>query len=435
MLPPLRIGLAGLGTVGAAVLRLLERQAEVLTRRTGRKILVVAVSARDAAKQRGVDLSRFKWFDDPVDLAKYGEIDLFVELIGGADGVALACVEAALGAGKSCVTANKALLAKHGMRLARLAEEKAVALSFEASVAGGIPIVKTLREGLAGNSIERVYGILNGTCNYILSRMETEGLSFEQCLSEAQKLGYAEADPTFDIGGFDTAHKLAILTSLAFGTVIDASAIAIEGIESISLADLEAASELGYRVKLLGVARRTPDGIEQRVHPTMVPKSSAIAQVMGVTNAVTIDADAVHELTLVGPGAGGEATASAIVADIADIARGVRSPPFGLPVATLSEAENAPMQLHRGGYYVRLSVFDRPGAAAAIATRFAERDISLESIVQRRRPGAGDETPGAVPVILITYATHEKIISEALDAVVDDGFLAAKPQFIRIERE
>ncbi|VTZ51711.1 Homoserine dehydrogenase [Methylocella tundrae] len=435
MLPPLRIGLAGLGTVGAAVLRLLERQAEVLTRRTGRKILVVAVSARDAAKQRGVDLSRFKWFDDPADLAKYGEIDLFVELIGGADGVALACVEAALGAGKSCVTANKALLAKHGMRLARLAEEKAVALSFEASVAGGIPIVKTLREGLAGNSIERVYGILNGTCNYILSRMETEGLSFEQCLSEAQKLGYAEADPTFDIGGFDTAHKLAILTSLAFGTVIDASAIAIEGIESISLADLEAASELGYRVKLLGVARRTPDGIEQRVHPTMVPKSSAIAQVMGVTNAVTIDADAVHELTLVGPGAGGEATASAIVADIADIARGVRSPPFGLPVATLSEAENAPMQLHRGGYYVRLSVFDRPGAAAAIATRFAERDISLESIVQRRRPGAGDETPGAVPVILITYATHEKIIREALDAVVDDGFLAAKPQFIRIERE
>ncbi len=435
MLSPLRIGIAGLGTVGAAVIRLLDRQAEVLTRRTGRKIVITGVSARDATKQRGVDLSTVKWFSDPVALAKSSDIDLFVELIGGADGAALASVEAALAAGKPCVTANKALLAKHGMRLARIAEEKAVALSFEASVAGGIPIVKTLREGLAGNSIERVYGILNGTCNYILSRMETEGLSFAQCLSEAQKLGYAEADPTFDIGGFDTAHKLAILASLAFGTVVDADAIAVEGIEAISLADIEAAAELGYRIKLLGVARRTPDGIEQRVHPTMTPKTSAIAQVMGVTNAVTIDADAVHELTLVGPGAGGEATASAIVADIADIARGVRSPPFGLPVATLSEAEHAPMQLHRGGYYVRLSVFDRPGAAAAIATRFAERDISLESIMQRRLPGAGAETPGEVPVILITYATYERTIRAALDAVVEDGFLAAKPQFIRIERE
>ncbi len=435
MSPPLRIGLAGLGTVGVAAIRLLDRQAEVLANRTGRRIAIVGVAARDARKERGVDLSRFRWFADPVELAKSAEIDLFVELIGGAGGAALTSVEAALRTGKSCVTANKALLAAHGMRLAALAEENGVALSFEASVAGGIPIVKTLREGLAGNSIERVYGILNGTCNYILSRMETEEVSFAQCLAEAQKLGYAEADPTFDIGGFDTAHKLAILTSLAFGTVIDANAIAVEGIELITLADIEAAAELGYRIKLLGVARRTPDGIEQRVHPTMVPKSSAIAQVMGVTNAVTIDADAVHELTLVGPGAGGAATASAVVADIADIARGVRSPPFGLPVAALALAEHAPMQLHRGGYYIRLSVFDRRGAAAAIATRLAERDISLESIVQRGRPGASAETPGAVPVVLITYATYERTIREALDAVVADGFLAAKPQFIRIERE
>ncbi len=435
MSSPLRIGLAGLGTVGVAAIRLLDRQAEVLANRTGRKIIVAGVAARHAGKERGVDLSRFRWFADPVELAKSAEIDLFVELIGGAGGAALDSVEAALRAGKSCVTANKALLAAHGMRLARLAEENGVALSFEASVAGGIPIVKTLREGLAGNSIERVYGILNGTCNYILSRMETEGSSFAECLAEAQKLGYAEADPAFDIGGFDTAHKLAILTSLAFGTVIDANSIAVEGIESITLADIEAAAELGYRIKLLGVARRTPDGIEQRVHPTMAPKSSAIAQVMGVTNAVTIDADAVHELTLVGPGAGGAATASAVVADIADIARGVRSPPFGLPFAALALAEHAPMQLHRGGYYIRLSVFDRRGAAAAIATRLAERDISLESIVQRRRPGASAEPPGAVPVILITYATYERTIREALEAVVADGFLAAKPQFIRIERE
>lgn len=442
MLSPLRVGIAGLGTVGAAVIKLLDRQAEALASRIGRKIAVTGVSARDPGKERGIDLGRFVWFDDPAALAKSEDIDLFVELVGGEAGVALAAVEAALGAGKSVVTANKALLAKHGMRLARLAEEKNVALAFEASVAGGIPIVKTLREGLAGNSIERVYGILNGTCNYILSRMELEALSFAQCLSEAQNLGYAEADPTFDIGGFDTAHKLAILTSLAFGTVIDPASIAIEGIETISLADLEAAAELGYRVKLLGVAQRTPDGIEQRVHPTMVAKSSAIAQVMGVTNAVTIDADAVHELTLVGPGAGGEATASAIVADLADIARGVRSAPFGLPVASLAKAAPAPMQLHKGGYYIRLSVFDRPGAAAAIATRMAEREISLESIVQRRRPGAhgglpgaNGESLGAVPVILITYATHERTIRQALEAVVADGFLADKPQVIRIERE
>ena len=435
MPPPLRIGIAGLGTVGSAVVLLLERQAEALHRRTGRKILISGVSAARKDKPRGVDLSGYAWFDDSAALAKSPEIDLFVELIGGEDGAALAVAEAALGAGKAFVTANKALLAKHGMKLAASAEAKCVALSFEASVAGGIPIVKTLREGLAGNSIERVYGILNGTCNYILTRMEQARLPFADCLKEAQELGYAEADPTFDIGGFDTAHKLAILTTLAFGTVIDPSAIAIEGIAAITPADLEAAAELGYRVKLLGVAQRTPAGIEQRVHPTMVPKSSAIAQVMGVTNAVTIDADAVHELTLVGPGAGGEATASAIVADIADIARGVRSAPFGWPVSTLSAAPAAPMQSHEGGYYIRLSVFDRPGAAAAIATRMAERGISLESIVQRRRPGASVPPGGAVPVILITHATHERTVREALDASVADGFLAEKPQLIRIERE
>ncbi len=432
---PLRIGIAGLGTVGAAVVCLLDRQSADLAGRIGRDIRVTGVCAREKGKERGIDVARRAWFDDAVALAASSEIDLFVELIGGEDGMALAAVEAALRCGKSVVTANKALLAKHGMRLARLAEEKNAALAFEASVAGGIPIVKTLREGLAGNSIERVYGILNGTCNYILSRMELEGLTFAQCLSEAQRLGYAESDPTFDIGGFDTAHKLAILTALAFGTVIDAGAISIEGIERVTLADLEAAAELGYRVKLLGVAARTRAGIEQRVHPTMVPRSSAIAQVMGVTNAVTIDADAVHELTLVGPGAGGAATASAIVADIADIARGVRTAPFGRPVGTLATMPAAPMQLHEGGYYIRLSVFDRPGAAAAIATRMAERAISLESIVQRRRKGAGAEASGAVPVVLITYATHEETIRQALDAVVADGYIAEKPQVIRIERE
>jgi homoserine dehydrogenase len=434
MSSPLRLGVAGLGTVGAALLKLLDRQANALAERTGRRIAVTAVSARDRGKIRDLDLARFEWFSDPVALASSPEIDVFVELIGGADGVARAAVETALQDGKAVVTANKALLAKHGLHLGKLAESKGVALGFEASVAGGIPIIKTLRDSLAGNSISRVYGILNGTCNYILSRMETEQLSFGQCLAEAQKLGYAEADPSFDIGGYDTAHKLAILTALAFGTEIAPDAIAVEGIEQITLADISAAAELGYRIKLLGVAARTPAGIEQRVHPTMVPRSSAIAQVMGVTNAVTIDADAVQELTLVGPGAGGMATASSVVADIADIARGLRLPPFGLSMASLTPPRRAALQTHEGGYYIRLSVYDRPGAAAAIATRMAERTISLESIVQRRRPGE-QKGASAVPVILITHATSEKLIGEALKDVLADGFIAEPPQVIRIERE
>ncbi|QGM92715.1 homoserine dehydrogenase [Methylocystis rosea] len=428
----LRVGIAGLGTVGAAVARLLRRQAEALTARTGRQIVLAGVSARDAAKVRDADLSGAEFFPDPVKLASSPAIDLFVELIGGSEGPARASVETALAHGKAVVTANKALLAAHGLHLAALAEENHAALAFEASVAGGIPIVKTLREGLAGNSIERVYGILNGTCNYILSRMEKEQLSFEECLKEAQRLGYAEADPTFDIGGFDTAHKLAILTSLAFGTRIAAGAIDIEGIERVTLADIDAAAELGYRIKLLGVAQRTADGVEQRVHPTMVSKNSAIAQVMGVLNAVTIDADAVHELTLVGPGAGGDATASAVVADIADIAKGVRSAPFGLPTAKLAELKRTPMQRHEGGYYIRMSARDVAGAFAKIATRMAERRISLESIVQRGARGA----PGdCVDVILITHATSEHLVREALDLIYQDGVIVSRAQVIRIERE
>ena len=434
-LPPLRIGIAGLGTVGAAVIGILQRQEQALAARCGRAVRVVGVSARDRNRDRGVDLSGFAWHDDPVSLARSG-IDCLVELIGGDDGPAKLAVEAALDAGKSVVTANKALLAKHGLALVAKAEANGAALAFEASSAGGIPVVKTLREALAGNTVNRISGILNGTCNYILSRMELEGLTFEACLKDAQRLGYAEADPTFDVEGFDTAHKLAILTSLAFGTRIDADAIHVEGISAITPLDLKMADELGYRIKLLGVAQRTRTGIEQRVHPTMVPLSSAIAQVMGVTNAVSIDADAVGELTLVGPGAGGNATASAVVADIADVARGTA----GLPLARLETAERAPMQRHEGGYYVRLSVADRPGAAAAIATRMAEADISLESIVQRRSAAAASADPGGrsgapVPVVLITYATTESAIRAALEKVSGDGHISEPPQVIRIERE
>ncbi|AYO83471.1 homoserine dehydrogenase [Methylobacterium brachiatum] len=433
-----RIGVAGLGTVGASVVRMIARRRDTLTA-SGLDIRVAAVSSRDRSRDRGLDLAGVTWFDDPVALARSGEVDCVVELIGGAEGPAKAVVEAALQAGKTVVTANKALLARHGAALAALAEANGVALAYEAAVAGGIPVIKTLREGLPGNAVARVYGILNGTCNYILSRMEREGLTFEACLKDAQALGYAEADPTFDVEGYDTAHKLAILTSLAYGTAIDADGVSVEGISRVQPLDLRMADELGYRIKLLGVAQASEAGIEQRVHPTMVPKSSAIAQVMGVTNAVTIDADAVGELTLIGPGAGGEATASAVVADIADVARGIVRPTFGVPAAAMRASERVEMQRHEGGYYIRLTVHDRPGVAAGVAQRMAEREISLESILQRRTEGAGSDPRGRsgrpVPLVLITYAATEGSIRAALDAIGADGLLAEPPQVIRIERE
>jgi homoserine dehydrogenase len=440
MVAPLKLGLAGLGTVGASVVRLIAGQREALEARCGRAIEVVAVSARSKSKHRDVDVANMRWVADPIALAVDAEIDVFVELIGGEGDPAKRAVEAALAAGKSVITANKALLARHGVALAALAEQQHVALNFEAAVAGGIPIVKTLREGLVGNKLARIYGILNGTCNYILTRMEQEKLSFAECLKDAQRLGYAEADPTFDVEGHDTAQKLAILASLAFGTRVDPDAIHVEGISSITPADLDAAEELGYRIKLLGVAVATDKGIEQRVHPTMVPRDSAIAQVMGVTNAVTVDADAVHAITLVGPGAGGMATASAVVSDIGDIARGVRTPPFGLPSARLATSEKAPMQRHEGGYYIRLLALDKPGTFATIATRLAEQQISIESIVQRHRggrPHGGDDPASAaepVPVILITYATTEDAVRKALAAVERDHVISGAPQVIRIEK-
>jgi homoserine dehydrogenase len=439
MAQPLKVGLAGLGTVGASVVQLLERGRDKIIARCGRSVEIVAVSARSRSKKRGVDLRKFRWVADPVELARDPAIDVLVEVIGGAGDPAKAAVEAALSSGKSVVTANKALLARHGQKLAALAERQGVALNFEASVGGGIPIIKTLREGLNGNAFARVYGILNGTCNYILSRMEQDRLAFADCLREAQRLGYAEADPSFDVEGHDTAQKLSILASLAFGTKLDPDAIYVEGISSISLADLDAADELGYRVKLLGVAVKTEAGIEQRVHPTMVPKDSAIAQVMGVTNAVTLDAEGLSPITLVGPGAGGLATASSVVSDLADIARGVRNAPFGRPAARMTATRKAPMQHHEGGYYIRLLARDRPGTAATIARRLAQQGISLESIVQRHGSGAHGPSPSgrsgeAVPVIMITYATSEDAVRKALSAVRRDRVISGQPQVIRIEK-
>ena len=435
----LRVGIAGLGTVGAEVVRLIATEARTLAARCGRPIRVTAVTARSKAKKRGVNLDGIAWAKSPVELASDPEIDCLVELIGGAGDPALSAIETALKSGKSVVTANKALIAKHGLRLAQMAEKHGGALNFEAAVGAAIPIIKTLREGLAATGVNRVYGILNGTCNYILTRMEQEGLSFAECLKDAQRLGYAEADPSFDVDGHDTAQKLAILASLAFGTKVAESAVHVEGISSIAPEDLRAAADLGYRVKLLGVAVRTAKGIEQRVHPTMVPKSSSIAQVMGVTNAVTIDGEGIPPITLVGPGAGGAATASAVVADIADIARGVRVDPFGRPVDRLRTTEKAPMERHEGGYYIRLMARDHAGTAATIATRLAEQKISIESIVQRHPNGGIDagqpEGKGSpVPVLLITYATHEDAVHRALQAVQRDKVISGRPQVIRIEK-
>ena len=398
---------------------------------------VTAVSARNRTRDRGIDTSGFTWFDDPVAMANEAELDIFVELIGGEDGPAEQSVRAALSRGVHVVTANKALIAKHGVELARVAEANNACLNYEAAVAGGIPIVKTMRESLAGNEVSRVYGILNGTCNYILTRMEAEGISFEDCLADAQRLGYAEADPTFDIEGNDTAHKLAILTSLAFGTEIDADSIFMEGITSITTADIQAADELGFRIKLLGVAQRTDTGIEQRVHPTMVPKSSAIARIDGVLNAVAVDGDYVGEIVLVGPGAGGNATASSVVADITDIARGDETPVLGMPATDLVPYERARMRLHEGGYYIRLSVYDRPGAFGEIARCMGDAGISLESIVQKRAAAEDrdrDSADAPQPVILITYETTEIAIKEALDVVMSKGVVAEQPQMIRIEK-
>jgi homoserine dehydrogenase len=438
MVAPLKVGIAGLGNVGAEVVRLIEQQGRTLSLRSGRPLRVIAVTARSKVKKRSLDLRGVDWARSPLALAGDPRIDCFVELMGGAGDPALSAIETALKAGKSVVTANKALIARHGLRLARAAEQHRAALNFEAAVGAAIPIVKTLREGLAGTPINRVYGILNGTCNYILTRMEQEGLSFAECLKDAQRLGYAEANPSFDIHGHDTAQKLAILASLAFGTKVSQSAVYVEGISSIKPEDLRAAEELGYRVKLLGVAVRTAKGIEQRVHPTMVPKASSIAQVMGVTNAVTVDGEGIPPITLVGPGAGGAATASAVVADIADVARGIRTVPFGRPAERLRAVAKAPMERHEGGYYIRLMARDLPGTAATIATRLAEQKISIESIVQRHSDVAeGARSNGKaipVPVILITYATHEDAVHRALDAVQRDKVISGRPQVIRIEK-
>ena len=428
MKTPLKIAIAGLGTVGAGVVQLLDRQAELLAARAGRRLVVTAVSARDRRRDRGVDLSAVRWYEDAVAMAADPEIDIVVELIGGAEGVAPAVIEAALANKKHVVTANKALMAEHGTRFASRAEEAGVALSFEAAVAGGIPVIKTLRESLAGNRVSRVYGILNGTSNYILTTMRETGREFAEVLGEAQKLGYAEADPSFDIDGVDAAHKLAILASVAFGRPVDLAGVYTEGIRHISRLDIDFAEELGFRIKLLGIARATDHGLEQRVHPCMVPRATPIAAVEGVFNAVVAEGDFVGRVVLEGRGAGAFPTASSVAPDLVDIAAGRHVPAFGVPAGSLNQLAGAAMERHQGAYYMRLMVVDQPGVIADVAAALRDEKVSLESMIQRgRAPGE------AVPVVLTTHDTVEAAMQRAVDRIAALDSVLEPPRLIRIE--
>ena len=426
--PPLRLGIAGLGTVGGGVVRLVSEQADLLAARCGRPIQVTAVSARDRSRDRGFDISPFTWHDDAVALAASDEVDVLVELIGGEDGPARLAVETAIAQGKDVVTANKALIAHYGTALAAAAEAKGVALNYEAAVAGGIPIIKAMREGLAGNGFSRIYGILNGTCNYILTAMRDSGRDFSDVLDEAQALGYAEADPAFDVDGVDTAHKLAILTALTFGCPVNLDAVHIEGIRNVSAIDIEFATELGYRIKLLGIARLTDNGVEQRVHPCMVAEGSPIANVAGVFNAVVAEGNFVDRVVFEGRGAGEGPTASSVVGDLVDIARGIRLPAFSVPAGNLQALPSSPMERHVGPYFVRLSLLDQAGVIADISSALRDLNISIGSMIQRcRDPGE------PVPAVLITHESEEAAMVKAmaligaLDAVVEE------PKIIRIE--
>jgi homoserine dehydrogenase len=427
--PPLKIAIAGLGTVGAGVVKLLADNGELVASRCGRTLQVVAVSARDRGRDRGFDAGKLQWFDDAAEMAAKADADVIIELIGGSDGIAKNVIETAIARGKPVVTANKALLAVHGTALARQAEAKGVMLAYEASVAGGIPVIKALREGLAANRIVRVYGILNGTCNYILTQMRTTGRPFAEILAQAQKLGYAEADPSFDVDGIDAAHKLAILAGVAFNAEINFKAVHIEGIRHVDATDVAFARELGFRIKLLGIARLTEHGLEQRVHPCMVPVETPIAHVEDVYNAVVAEGNFVGNTVYEGRGAGAGPTASAVVADLMDLARGRPALTFGVPAKNLLALPAAPMERHRGAYYIRLMVTDRPGVIADVTAALRDENVSLESMLQRgRRP---DEM---VPVVLTTHDTEEAAMSRALARIAKLNAVLEPPRLIRIEQ-
>ncbi|WP_428928460.1 homoserine dehydrogenase [Marinibacterium sp. SX1] len=426
MTTPLRLGIAGLGTVGVGVVRILRRQAALLSARTGRDLQLVAVSARDANRDRGVPLGGYAWESDPVALARRDDIDVFVELMGGHDGPAKEATEAALASGKDVVTANKALLAHHGQDLAEMAEAAGRTIRFEAAVAGGIPVIKALTEGLAGNEINRVMGVMNGTCNYILTQMEATEQPYEVLFEECAKLGYLEADPDLDVGGIDAGHKLALLSAIAFGTRVDFDNVTLEGIQRITLEDIQQARDMGFRIKLLGVAQRTARGLEQRMQPCLVPASSPLGQLEGGTNMVVIEGDAVEQIVLRGPGAGEGPTASAVMGDICDLARGFRVPTFGQPAATLDPAPAA-TAARPAPYYLRMRLHDKPGALAKIAAALGSAGISINRM---RQYGHAEPT---APVLIVTHKTTSDALDDAITAMQDTDVMVGHPVALRIE--
>ncbi len=426
MTQALRLGIAGLGTVGVGVIRIVRKHADLLQARTGRPIEIVAVSARDSGKDRGVNLSDYAWEGDPVALARRDDIDVYVELMGGENGPALASVEAALETGKDVVTANKALLAVHGQKLAEQAEAAGRVIRFEAAVAGGIPVIKSLTEGLAGNDITRVMGVMNGTCNYILTRMQSQELGYNALFEECAQLGYLEADPNLDVGGIDAAHKLALLSSIAFGTKPNFDGIEIEGIQHISLDDIHQADDMGYRIKLLGVAQRTRRGLEQRMQPCLVPSGSPLGQLEGGTNMVVIEGDSIEQVVLRGPGAGEGPTASAVMGDVCDLARGLHIPTFGRPASTLQEATPARTGLP-APYYLRLALLDKPGALAKVAAILGDAGVSID----RMRQYAHSEN--TAPVLIVTHKTTRATLDVALEGFRSTDVVSGEPVALRIE--
>ena len=432
MAEPLKIALAGLGTVGVGVIRLIEANAALIARRAGRPLHVTVVSARDRSKARGVDLTRYAWEDDMVILGERADVDVVVEMVGGADGPALALARTTIEAGKGLVTANKAMIAHHGLELAAKAEAQHVALKFEAAVAGGIPVIKALREGTAANAIERVYGILNGTCNYILSTMEDTGRDFAAVLSEAQALGFAESDPTFDVEGIDAAHKLAILAAVAFGTKVDFGAVTITGITRLRAADIAQAAALGYVIRLIGIAEAGPDGLFQRVQPFLVHCDHPLAHVDGATNAVVAEGDFSGRLLFQGAGAGDGPTASAVVADLIDIARGELGAAFSVPVDELEAMAPAATGHRLARAYLRFMVADRPGVLAEITAALRDAGVSIESLIQKGRAGDAEDGAGQVMVAMVTHEGPESAVAEAVRLLEGSDALSEAPLVLNI---
>ena len=426
MTEPLRLGIAGLGTVGAGVVKIIRQKAALLEARSGRPIVISAVSAQSRTKDRGVPLGDYAWEDDPIALAKRDDVDVFVELMGGSEGAAKAATEAAIAAGKDVVTANKALLAHHGQALAVAAEDAGRVIRFEAAVAGGIPVIKALTEGLAGNDITRVMGVMNGTCNYILTQMQATGRGYDALFQECADLGYLEADPNLDVGGIDAGHKLSLLAAIAFGTQVDFDNVELEGIQSITIDDITQAADMGYRIKLLGVAQMTGRGLEQRMSPCLVPDTSPLGQLEGGTNMCVLEGDQVGQIVMRGAGAGEGPTASAVLGDIMDIARGLRISTFGQPANSLKQAPSA-KSATAAPYYLRLSLQDKPGALAKIATVLGEAGISIDRMRQYSH-----QDPDA-PVLIVTHKTTRPALDAALTQMPGTGVLTGEPVAIRIE--